>query len=160
MEGFKYRYLIASLCKVARTSKSRGTCTDNRFSFAVCFGLFDLALEMLVMVICCKSFKTSDTYGVALDSSYTLAFALCLLGTYSSADCRKGAGLGNHSVSFLKLALCYLLDKSRDIDIYGAACHAGHILTAETSLCFVYSDLLCISQSDLQKILVSYIRLL
>lgn len=160
VESLENSYLVACLGEIARTGKTGRTGTDNSDLLAVGLGLNYLALEVCIVIVRSKSLKTADTYRLALDASYALAFALVLLGTNTSADSGKGAGLGNDLESFLELAVSDLLNELGDLDIYGTARYTGHILAVKASLSLVHSHFLGVSESNLQEVLVSYVRLL
>jgi hypothetical protein len=107
-----------------------------------------------------KSFKTADTYGLALDSSYTLGLALRFLRTYASANCGKRGGLIDDLVCALEVALFDLIDKLGDVDLYGTSLNARHILAAEATERLVDSHFIGITDSNLFKIVSSYLGLL
>ena len=160
MKCFKYSYIIAKLCKVACTGKSRRTRTDNGNFVSVlhfCASRFDV---MLQSVISNKSFQFTDGNSFTLLTTDTLSFTLGLLRTYTTTDSRKCGRKSDYFVSFFHVAFFDMFDESRDIDRYRTSLYAFRLLAAQTSLSFFHCFFLIISKTNLFKVCCTYLRIL
>ena len=111
-------------------------------------------------IVCTESLKSAYTNRLTLDTSYTLALTLMLLWTYTSANSRQSVCCLDDSISFFKLALCYLCDKLRNPNAYRTSCHTRLVLAVKTSLSFFYSLLRGVTQSNFLEVSSSYLWLL
>ena len=59
-----------------------------------------------------ETLRTTDADSLALDAAHALALALMLLRADTAADGGQRAGLGNHVVGGLKVALGNVFDKA------------------------------------------------
>ena len=90
MKSFVYCYIITLIDEVACASKACRACTDDSYLVSVgLYGSYFYIAEVCSVPVCNESFKTSDSNGFASYFVYALALALCLLRTYTSADCGK-----------------------------------------------------------------------
>ena len=112
------------------------------------------------MIICHKTLKTAYCDRLIFDTSDALALALCFLRTNSSANSRQRTAFCNNLIRFFKLALSNFLNKSRNIYLNGTTVSAKRIFTIKASFRFIYSHFFRITESNLIKIFISYIRFL
>jgi hypothetical protein len=103
-----------------------------------------------------ESFKTSDTYALALDAANTLGLALSLLRTYTAANCGKRRGLGNDLVSAFKVAFLDLGNEFGNMDLNGASVNARHMLAVKAAVSLVDSGFLGIAESYFFEVMCSY----
>ena len=81
--------LISLLRKISCAGKTGRTGADNCNSVSVACGFYGFFGAEGIVPIGNKSFKSADANALALDSSYTLRFALCFLRTNSAAYRRE-----------------------------------------------------------------------
>ena len=157
MKCFKYSNFITHLCKVTCTCKSWRTWTYNSYLLALLFCWHLWCYIVLSCPVSYKSFKLTDRYGFALNTSYTLTLALCFLWTYTATYCWKCWRLSNNLICFFKIAFFYIVNEFRNIDWYWTSLNASCILTIKTTCCFFLCLFCIITKANFIKILVSYI---
>ena len=107
-----------------------------------------------------ESFKSSDSNRLTFDSSYANAFALVFLRTYSAADSWQCTCFRNNLICSLKFTFCNLGDEFRNLYHYRTALGTWLFPAFETSHCFIYSLLSCISAGNLLEVSCSNLRIL
>ena len=115
---------------------------------------------MRIVPVSNKALEPADTDGFALDAADALALALGFLGAYTAADCGESGGLADDLICAFKIAFLDLGDEFGDMDIYGAAAYAGHILAVEAAECFVKCHFLGIADGDFVEIMGPDLRIL
>jgi hypothetical protein len=88
---------------------------------------------MGIMPIGNEPFQASDPDGLSLDSPNTLALALSLLRTNSSANSRKTGALADDLVRALKIAIRYFFYKLGDFNANGTSGNARTVFTLDTA---------------------------
>jgi len=114
MQGFVDGNLVAQLGQITRNGQTGGAGTDDRDLVAVGRGGGGFGMYVVAVPVGNKALQTTDADSLALDAADALAFALVLLRADTSADGGQRAGLGNHVVGGLKVALGDMLDEAGD----------------------------------------------
>ncbi len=160
VQSLENRNIIAHFREVARAGKSRGSRADHRALVSVLRGSVRRFGAVSVVPIGDKAFQTPDTHGFAFDTADALAFALRFLRADASAHCGQRAALCNDLIRALIILFLYLSDKFGDIDSYGTARSARHILAVQAAFRLIERLLLRVPQRDLLKVPVADVRVL
>ena len=160
MQCLEDGYVIAHLCQIACAGKACRAGTDNSDLLALllcCGGGLD---AMLSCPVSYETLQLADGYGLALNTTDTLAFALALLGAYTSAYCGQCAGFAYYLICIFDIAFFNFCYESMDIDGNGAALDAACILAIDAACSLCHSLFLVITKAYLSEVLCSYRRLL
>ena len=158
MKCFKYSNIISEFSKISGTCKSGRTWTDysNFLAFLFCCRLWlDI---MFSCIISNKSFKLTNWNRFTLKTSYTFAFALAFLWTYTATDCRKCWWLTYYLICFFNISFFYLMNETRNINWYRTSFYTLCILAINASCCLFLCLFHVISQTYFFKIFISYVR--
>ena len=160
MQGLVDGDLVAQLGQIARDGQAGRACADDSDLVAVGRGGGGLGMYVVAVPVGNKALETANADGLSLDAADALAFALVLLRADTAADGGQRAGLGNHVVGGLKVALGDVLDEAGNINFNGAAAAAGVVLALQAALGLVHGHLLGVAKGDLFKVFVADVRLL
>ena len=160
MKGLEDGNLVAKLCQITCTGQTCRTGTDDGNLLAI-GGLWLLRnITMLSGIVGNETLQLSDGNRIALDATDTLALALCLLRTYTTANSRKCGGLCDDISSLCDLAFLYRMYKCRNINGYWTSLNTLCILTVDTAGCLLHSLFHVISKTDFIKIGCTNLRIL
>ena len=140
--------LVAELGQIARDGQAGRACADNSDLVAIGRGGGGLGMYVVAVPISDKALQAANADGLALDAADALAFALVLLRADTAADGGQRAGLGNHVVGGLKVALGDVLDEAGNINFNGAAAAAGVVLALQAAFGLVHGHLLGVAKGD------------
>ena len=152
MQGLIDRDLIALPGQVAGAGEAGGAGADDGHLVAVGGGANGLLGGVGVVPVGDEALEAADAHGLVLDAADAFALALGLLGADAAAHGGQRAVLGDDLIGGLEVALRHLGDKLRDMDLHGAAGHAGHVLAVEAALRLVNGLLLGVAQGYLFKV--------
>ena len=152
MESLEHGHIIAFAHQIPGTGKACGAGTDDGALMAVGCRLFGGLIPMRIMIIGGKTFQTADTYGFTLDAPDAALFALIFLGADPAAYGGQCTGTADDLISFFKLTLGHMGNKFRNMNVYGAAGHAGHVFAVQAAGGLVYSLFSSVAQGYFLKI--------
>ena len=160
MQSLVNGHLVAQLCQIAGGGQAGRACADDGNLMAVPFGNDGCSVHVLAVPVGHKALQTANSHRLVLDTAGALALALALLRADTAADGRQGRGAVDHLIGGLKVALCNVSDKLRDVDAHGAAGLAGLVLAADAALGLVHSHLGGVAQSNFLKVFVADVGVL
>ena len=153
-------HVIAQLRQIAGTGQTCGAGTDDGYLLAVLLRGSRRLDALLSRPVGHETLQLSDGNRLALDAADAASLALALLGTYTSADSRKGGGLADDTISLREIAFLYRLDKIRNMDLHRAAFHTFCLLTVQAASGLFHRLVFIISQADLVKVRRADLRIL
>ena len=154
-------YLISSLCQVSSCSKSCRACADDCHLLGI-RSIFN-GLYFLVLChcpVCSKTLKTANANRFATLSKETVLLALALLGTYTSAYRRQGAGFLYYGDGSVKIPFLHFGNESWNIYFHRASLAALGNLAVQAAVCLSHSGFLIIAQGYLIKIMSTNLGIL
>ena len=93
-------------------------------------------MSALALEVGGEALQIADGHGLVTHLQvHALAFALLLLGTYTSAHGRQGRGALQHTGCIEELATLYVLDERRYVDVHGTTLHTCGVGAIQTTLC-------------------------
>ena len=99
-----------------------------------------------------KALEAADADRLGFDAAHAAALALAFLRADAAADGGQGGALGDDLIGGFEVAVFYLFDEGRDVNIDGATRDAGHIFAVETARGFVERLLGGIARGDFVKV--------
>ena len=145
MQRLEDMHLVALLRHVASKAESRGTATNYSHLYAVLrskVGQSDVAA--FALEVGCETLQVADSHSRLVHLQMdTLALALLLLRTYTTADSRQSRCALKNLGSSEELSTFDVLDERRYIDVNRAAFYTSWLSAVETTMSLAYSHLLC-----------------
>src|SRR5699024_2966788 len=133
---------------------------NNSYLFLVCLNFYWFFVFLVVVIVCYKSFKPTNTNRLALYSSIAPTLALVLLGADPTTDCWKVIGFCDFFIGLIKVAIYYKLDKFRDFNRNRAAFYTRLVFAVDAPGCFFKRHFCCIACCNFLKVFISYLRVL
>ena len=158
MQRFVHCHVNAASCKIRRARQRRGAGAYHSHSLSDFDNLRFLVVSVCNRLVCNVSFEIAYCdASTQLVLAYAMLFALILLRTNSSANCRKIVVVFQHAICDLNITLLHVCDKIGDMHAHGATAHTRRVFAIEASVCLVFCKFCGISERNLVEVAYPFV---